>query len=324
MSLGVTYADIRRELGAEAGWGRDPGNWSAEDVADAAAILKDGLLSFYTAQDPDTGKSHRWSFLFPTTTLTTAAPYSTGTIEIVAGVVTLTGGTWPTDAANGELIVGGATYAVASRDSGAQLTLQDTSVGVAAGSNYTLGFPFFTLPADFGRLDGRLSYRPGGAAYDQPIELRSEAQLRQMRQGGDITGPPKFVALMPLPQDPGQQQLWRLMFYPTPDSAYQIYYRYAINPATLDGSTNTVAPGGVSHSQTIIAAVLAAFERRFSKESNHWQSIYLQKLRQSIALDKDLSTPDFLGPMRGGDCSTEDCLPPRQIQYVTYKGQIPW
>lgn len=284
MSLGVTYSDIRRELGAEAGWGRDPADWSAEDIADGAAILKDGLLSFYTAQDPDTGKAHRWSFLFPTTTLSTTAPYATGTIAIADGVVTLTGGTFPATAADGEIIVGGAAYSVATRDGNTQLTLDDTTVDVAAGASYTLGFPFFTLPADFGRLDGRLNYRAGDMTIDRPIELRSEAQLRQMRQAGDITAPPRFVALMPLPQTAGQQQRWQLFFYPTPDAAYQIYYRYAINPDTLDGTTNTIAPGGVVHSQTIIASVLAAFEKRFSRESHHWQGIYLQKLRQSLAV----------------------------------------
>jgi hypothetical protein len=323
MSLGVTYADVRRELGLEAGWGRDPSDWSAEDAADGAAILKDGLLSFYTALDPSTGRAHRWSFLFPTSTLTTTAPYSTGTIGIVNGVVTLTGGVWPAAAADGELNVSGRAYTVNTRDSNTQLTLDDLTVNVTAGATYCLGFPFITLPADFGRLDGRMSYRPGDVAYDRPLELRSEPQLHLMRQKGEITAPPRYVALRPKRQTAGQQQLSELFFHPTPDAAYQVWYRYAINPDTLDG-TNTTPPGGVAHGQTIIAAVLAAFERRFSRDSAHWRTVYAERLRQSIAVDKDLSTPDYLGGMRGGTDQAAEEYPPRALNYVTYNGVVPW
>jgi hypothetical protein len=64
--------------------------------------------------------------------------YTTGTIEVVNGVATLTGGTWPSDAADKILVVGGSNYAVSTRDSGTQLTLVDTTLDVAAGSSYAL------------------------------------------------------------------------------------------------------------------------------------------------------------------------------------------
>ena len=71
--------------------------------------------------------------------------YSRGTIEIVNGVVKLTGGAlpvsgggWPAWAADGRLTVNGVTYRINSRDSGTQITLEDTTVNVAAGATYTL------------------------------------------------------------------------------------------------------------------------------------------------------------------------------------------
>lgn len=68
----------------------------------------------------------------------TSTPYTTGTIGIAAGVVTLSGGTWPNWAANGRLTVSGTTYTVNTRDSNTQLTLTNLSVTVTAGTSYSL------------------------------------------------------------------------------------------------------------------------------------------------------------------------------------------
>jgi hypothetical protein len=68
----------------------------------------------------------------------TITPYNTGTIAIVNGVVTLTGGTWPSGAADDRLLVNGETYDVATRDSGTQLTLGDLTVNVGGGTSYSL------------------------------------------------------------------------------------------------------------------------------------------------------------------------------------------
>jgi hypothetical protein len=77
-----------------------------------------------------------------------ARRYSTGTVTVVSGVVTLASGTFPawaatnahiefdTDNTNG--IRGSAYYKVASRQSGSQVTMSDTSVSIAAGRPYRI------------------------------------------------------------------------------------------------------------------------------------------------------------------------------------------
>lgn len=71
-------------------------------------------------------------------------PYSTSTITIVDGVVTLStappyaSAEFPSWAADGDLIVGGQLYSVNTRDSITQLTLDDLTVDVAAGTSYSL------------------------------------------------------------------------------------------------------------------------------------------------------------------------------------------
>lgn len=70
------------------------------------------------------------------------APYSTGTIQIVAttggSVVTLTGGSFPTWAASGDLVVSGELYSVLSRTDATHLVLDDATINVAAGTSYEL------------------------------------------------------------------------------------------------------------------------------------------------------------------------------------------
>lgn len=64
----------------------------------------------------------------------TSTGYSTGMIAIVDGVVTLTGGTWPSWAADGYLNFNGTPLEVATRDSSTQLTLVDTTIDLALSS----------------------------------------------------------------------------------------------------------------------------------------------------------------------------------------------
>lgn len=64
--------------------------------------------------------------------------YSTGTIGIASGVVTLTGGIFPDWAAGGNIVVGGSTYSVNTRNSDSEVTLNNLAVNVAGGTTYEL------------------------------------------------------------------------------------------------------------------------------------------------------------------------------------------
>jgi hypothetical protein len=68
----------------------------------------------------------------------TLPPYTTGTIGIVDGVVTLTGGTWPNWAAGAALTVAGNTYTVNTRNSATGLTLTNLTIDVTAGETFSL------------------------------------------------------------------------------------------------------------------------------------------------------------------------------------------
>ena len=65
-------------------------------------------------------------------------PYSTGTVAVSSGVATLSGGTFPTWSARGLFRVNGLTYTVDSRDSGTQITLDDTSVTASSSTPFEI------------------------------------------------------------------------------------------------------------------------------------------------------------------------------------------
>ncbi|MHC4705416.1 MAG: hypothetical protein ACYTFQ_33145 [Planctomycetota bacterium] len=69
--------------------------YTSDQTTDIEECIKDGLHDVYTA--------HPWSFFRPVKEITTTAPYSTGTITVASGVVTLTSGTFPSWAAVGIL-----------------------------------------------------------------------------------------------------------------------------------------------------------------------------------------------------------------------------
>jgi len=62
--------------------------FSSDQTSDILDCVRDGLQRVYSA--------HEWSFFRPVAEVTTTAPYTTGTVAVAAGVVTLTGGTFVT------------------------------------------------------------------------------------------------------------------------------------------------------------------------------------------------------------------------------------
>lgn len=281
-TLTAAYADILREIA------RYMGVSSTDEATLCGDILKAGQRKFFNAHD--------WKFLRPTTTLTTVARYGTGTVEVTLGVVTLTGGTFPSWAANGELILDGVTYTVATRDSGTQLTLDDLTADADALTTYELAQAVYDLPDAFGAFLGPLTYRPGSNVLSYgPIQVIDERRLREMRQCEDVTGPPIYAALThkTLTMTVGQRK--QITFWPLPDAAYVFTYPYRVNPDALT-VTNIYTYGGLQHSETLLLACLAAAEmRRHDGQMNAYEVRFQEALAASVQRDSEDHAPDRLG-----------------------------
>lgn len=278
-TLSVVYADAVRELerylriatGTETTWIDD--------------LLRAGLRRFYTAHD--------WKFLRPLATVSTVEPYSTGTITIVDGVVTLASGTFPAWAASGVIVTGGALYEVSTRGGDTQVTLEDTSIDVDAGSTYQLAQYAYDLPDDYGQLLGPFTYHPGlRPSYSAPKQI-DEIDLRVARQYCDDIAPPEVFAIREKTFAAATGQRFQVLFGPLPDAVYQFTYRYRCHPDKL--ASTHYHRGGMLHSQTVLYAVLAAAELSRLDQAGTYEALYQQQLAISIQRDAELHAPSSLG-----------------------------
>jgi hypothetical protein len=300
-TLELTRTDLRKLMGHHLGYGRH-GPWGPQKEQDIEDCIASGQRLFYFPEPlAPGGARHRWSFLWPETTLTLSAAQTSSTITVVSGVVTIAAGTWPTWAAQGELTPDSdSTYSVASRDSPTQLTLDDTSVDVDVGTEYTLGRVEYDMPSDFSGFAGPMVYRPGTSTAYDPIKFTSWGVIRRLRQlyGASTTRPTK-ACLVAKTLDLTATQGHKIIFDYQSNSAYVLYYKYKVNPDALDAA-NLYAAGGPDHSETLLAACVYAADRSFSEDPERIErsrQTFLTRLAASIADDEDQS-PDTVGQMR--------------------------
>lgn len=83
---------------------------------------------------------------------------------------------------------------------------------------------------------------------------------------------------------------YRSIFYPTPDIAYQLQYRYGITPQSLSDK-NQFPLGGAVHSETILEACLAEADKALNQEAGPHEQRFRDLLAASMAYDKSLTAP---------------------------------
>jgi hypothetical protein len=333
--LELTHPEIVQIVSRDCGYGREP--YSALSPTQKALIDQavDTAYRSFLNPDPLPGKRsrHRWSFLWPETTLTLSATYSTGTIEVTAdaggSMVEGTGTTFPTWAAQGELTPNaGTTYTVSTYTDGDSLLLDDTAVTVAAGTSYTLGRVEYDLPSDFGGFEGRMTYRPGASTAYEPIEFTSWSQIRRARQFNRSTSTrPTAACCVPKTHAPTAAQGWKLIFdYPS-NGAYVLQYRYKVNVSAID-ATNLYPVCGPNHSETLLAGCLYHAARYRGEDGAAVQAAkqyYQERLAASIAEDECM-IEETVGVMH--DPSDDDYHYPYRMRHddtgvnATYNGTV--
>jgi len=264
--------------------------FTADQTTDILQCIKDGLHYVYTAHD--------WSFFRPVKDITTTAPYSTGTVTIASGVVTLAGGTFPSWAAQGILKVSNSYYSVNTRDGDTQVTLDDTSVTVAAATSFELGRPEIPLDVSFEAVahDSDLTYYPDQNKLYPPVRQRHDQYIRARQQDNPYYDQPVFYSVRTVEFDPTVGSRKRLAFYPTPDAAYVLRVPMILRPTMID-ATNQFPVGGETLAQVICEACLSAVELDFFEKTDgrHTQK-FQQMLPRAIRADLEKSAPTSLGP----------------------------
>lgn len=173
-------------------------------------------------------RAFRWSWLKTDCDFITNEPYQEGTLTLTEGdaTVTLTGGTFPTWAAEGQFLIGGIYYRVATRTNGTTLEMTTTFAGeTQSGVGYVLYRDQYDLPSDC-MIFGKFFPCMGFGWKPDPISFES---LREYQASNNFNAPnPGFIAIQN-----GKAILW-----PAPSTTRNwpgIYYR---RPATLVNNTD--------------------------------------------------------------------------------------
>lgn len=175
----------------------------------------------------------------------------------------------------------------------------------------------YDLPADFGHIVGPLTYGESESSVCY-VKVVSDIQVRELRQRSVGEGAPRYAAVQPVAGDGSTGQRSTLLLWPTPDSAYNLTYRYAILPDRLL-DTRPYPLGGAAHAETIRQACLAAAERELNQEQGVHAASFAERLSASLAVDMQRA-PDSLGVLGDPGMRRMEYEP---AYYVTYNGVVP-
>lgn len=172
----------------------------------------------------------KWDYFYKYQQLTFNIPYSTGTIDYTNSTrrLVLTGGTWPSWAANGHVRLGNYFVRVASLLNGTTLVLDSSYApgqNVLAGTSYTLYQSSYTLPADMRSLFNPQSESTWlGGQHIEPNDWHTLE--RQIGSGGQPLG----WTVMPDDHLPNR---FAVFVFPYPIAAITYAFVYQRSPRPL-------------------------------------------------------------------------------------------
>jgi hypothetical protein len=174
----------------------------------------------------------------------------------------------------------------------------------------------YDLPDSFGSIMGTLTFS-ADTGY-APIVICSENVIRKYLSQDDSSSRPLYAAIRPKTHSASrtQGQRFEILFYPTPDDAYTLSYRYRVLPDALSAS-NIYPWGGETHSETILASCLAVAELQKDRVKGVMYEEFRQQLLASVEADRK-QAPDTLGVFKSNP--NDDSVTMRRLHVVTVEG----
>ena len=215
---------------------------------------------------------HRWSYFMRRYTLSTDATQSTGTVayDHTGGAyerqLTLSGATWPTNAARGAVRIADVVYEIDERKSDTVVTLsEDNNPGsdLVAGTTYSWYRDTYTLPVNFRSVR---SFGESGVARED-LEYLSPAQFQdEMRyRYATATGTPVYYTIRQSRDYIGAMDV---VFGPPPASAVSydmlydaapreiVTYKEATGTVSVVGNATTVTGSGTAFASSHVGSVI--------------------------------------------------------------------
>jgi hypothetical protein len=325
-TLTLAYSDIATAITRLFGF-KAYASWDAQEIADAAAMIKDGLVQlYYPPPCPPDSKAHSWRFLRPTLSLVVWSDVAVSASVTVTGVysapnttITATAASfYPSMVGRSLVVTGVGTFTVVSYTSSTVIVVSGNAT--ASGATFSIASDgLFALPDGCSGIEGDLLF---SADTGMPIPLINERQLAEKRQTTSVpTGRPSYAALRPRTFDATVGQRWDIWLYPTPDSAYTLSYASWIHPDTIT-STLVYVMGGTPHSRTAKESILLAGERLLNKQITR-EAPFFSALRASIDFDRRRFASATVGQF--GD-NSDGMMPARRRHgddaYVRYNSNL--
>ena len=317
-TLSVTYENLQAEVGRFLGYSDNVALWSSEQVVHVHRHIQSGIRQFYyppAVEGVEAG--YEWSFIRPVATITTIPKYTTGDVDVVDNVATISGGgVWPAWAyTHGTLVLNGIEYTITDNPDGADLAVTGDNVSVKEDDWYLDRAPRQDLPDDFGRIVGDIHYESG--IYSYPIVVVSEHRIAVLHQHDDSKAKPQFATTRFKESDGSDGQRQEIVWWPTPDSAYTLTYRYEVFVDELEAGDYPL--GGMKHSELITESCLAIAEQRENDEIGLHTQNFMRLLVTSIAQDRK-NGAGFFGAMGLGETVEGDKRRIHLTGDITYKG----
>lgn len=147
------------------------------------------------------------------------------------------------------------------------------------------GTQAYKLPTDFVSI--KTGFVMAGGTEAVRLVKRTNAQILELIRNEDKSGVPEYYSVRST-GDSGQVPAYEVVFYPKPDAAYELKYRYLLSPPQLD-TNNVYHLGGAQHSETVLEAILASAEKLLNDNEDVHDKQFRELLVSSIAIDKELS-----------------------------------
>lgn len=155
------------------------------------------------------------------------------------------------------------------------------------------------LPSDLGRVVGQFHYDE--SQYRRSIVQVTEDQINALIARGLGTGRPDVACVRHKAKDPGTGQRLEVVWWPIPDAAYTLTYKYEAFNGKLS-SDNRYPLGGMRHAEVLVESCLAVAEQRANDERGQHTAEFERSLAAAIQQDRRQGATHFgaMGEQRQG------------------------
>lgn len=311
-TLSITYDLLAIEVAVFLGYSVTPADWTDAETAEIDRYIQAGIRQFYYPPAAEgIPEGHEWSFLKPTTTIDTAETYTTGSLAVVTGLCTLTGGVWPAwTATRGTLVIDDVTYTITTRDNDTELTVVGVDATAAEDSWYLSHSGVQDLPDDLGRVIGDFYYVD--TENKRSIVQVSEPHiLASLARTSDVA-PPTVCHVRHKAQVAGAGQRLEVVWFPIPDAIYTLTYVYEAYSGKITTTANPYPLGGMKYAELITESCLAIAEQRADDEQGLHTAAFFRLLKSGIESDRKQGATYY------GSMSPRPGVPaPRHLRGVT-------